>query len=44
MRVIFTLFLHAIVIIREPEFTRERWSEMLKQWKLDPSLPLREAC
>jgi hypothetical protein len=27
----------------KPEFTRQKWNEMLKQWKLDLSLPLREA-
>ena len=26
-----------------PEFTSDKWIEMLKQWKLDPALPLREA-
>jgi hypothetical protein len=26
----------------KPEFTSEKWLEMLKQWKLDPVLPLRE--
>jgi hypothetical protein len=27
----------------KPEFTGEKWLEMLKQWKLDPALPLRQA-